>query len=277
MTTKLRTIGSGMDHPEGVAYSDTHGLFCGGEDGQIYAVDMETGEHREVANTGGFVLGLAFGPRGRLFACDMGRAAVLSIDVQSGEVEDVTTDRGGALAVPNHLAFATDGTLYVSDSGTWGKDDGRIVAYGPSGNPPTVICAGLAFANGLALDESSEALYIVESSTPGISRISLSNNEVGLQSLVIEMPATVPDGIALCGDGSLVIACYRPDAIFTWHPSRGLSTLVIDGQGLTLSAPTNVTFAAARRDRLIAANLAGHHLTELVDHGLQGTVMGYTT
>jgi len=266
-----------MDHPEGIAYSDTHGLFCGGEAGQIYSVDMETGEHREVANTGGYLLGLAFGPRGQLFACDMERAAVLSIDVRNGDVTDVTTGRDGALTVPNHLAFAVDGTLYVSDSGSWGNDDGRIVAYGPAGDRATVVCGGLAFANGLALDEDNETLYVVESSTPGICRISLNPKNVGLTSRAIDMPITVPDGIALCGDGSLVIACYRPDAILTWHPSRGLSTLVTDPQGQALSAPTNVAFAGARRDRLIVANLAGHHLTELVDHGLQGTVMEYTT
>ncbi len=275
MTATLRTIGSGMDHPEGVAYSDRHGLYCGGEAGQIYSVDLETGAHREVAHTGGFVLGVAFGPESRLFVCDSARSAVLSISVNDGDVSDFSTGKGVTLAVPNYLAFATDGTLYVSDSGAWGQDDGRVVVFSAS-EGARVLHSGLGFANGVALSADRKYLYVIESSNPRVGRISLAA-EGGAYSVLFEMPGMVPDGIAVCDDGTLVVACYRPDTVFLWSEADGVQTLSSDPLGLTLAAPTNVAFAGSNRDRLISANLAGYHLTEIVDSGRRGVTLPFTT
>jgi gluconolactonase len=277
MTLTLRPFASGMDHPEGLAYSDVHGLVCGGEAGQIYAVDLESGAYREVANTGGFVLGLAFGPEGKLYVCDMVRNAVLRIDVETGEVADMSSNRGVKLSVPNHLVFAPDGNLYVSDSGTWGSDDGRVIAFAPNDGPAAVIHDGLAFANGLALDAPSEVLYVVESRAPGVGQLALTGPRSGEYTRIIDMPGTVPDGLAVCTDGSLVISCYRPDAVYSWSTTHGLTDLAADPLGLSLSAPTNVAFVGADRDRLVTANLAGRHLTEIVKSGRQGMLMRHTT
>jgi gluconolactonase len=273
----LRKFGSGLDHPEGVAYSETHGLFCGGEAGQIYSLDLDSGDVRVVANTGGFLLGLAFGPAGKLFACDMGRSAVLRIDVATGEVEDISSGGGVQLTSPNHLAFGRDGTLYISDSGEWGKDDGRLVAFSPPEGPAHVVADGLAFPNGLALDATGESLYVVESSAPGVSQFAVTKSKLGTSSRLIDMPATVPDGLAVCHDGSLVISCYRPDAVYSWSLGHGLSVIASDWTGLVLSAPTNIVFAGKNRDHLITANLAGYHLTEIADSGLRGLIMEFTS
>ncbi len=276
MSVGFRTVGGGFDHPEGVAFSDQHGLFCGGEAGQIYSVDLETGESRVVADTGGFILGLAFGPEGMLFACDSGRAAVLQIDVTTGEVQDFSEGRNAILSVPNYLAFSSSGTLYVSDSGSWGKNDGRVLAFPPGGADAQVVADGLAFANGLAVGVSGADLLVVESSTPAVTRVSIADSDYGHKSRVIEMPGTVPDGVAVCRDGGLVIACYRPDSVFSWSTDNGLSVLAQDPTGLTLAAPTNVVFAGPNRDRLVTANLAGYHLTEVTGAGLTGAVLAYT-
>lgn len=276
MSVDFRTVGGGFDHPEGVAFSDDHGLFCGGEAGQIYSVDLETGESRIVADTGGFILGLAFGPEGKLFACDMGRSSVLQIDVTTGDVEDFSGSRSADVSVPNYLAFTKMGDLYVSDSGSWGADDGRVLLFPAEGGDARVVASGLAYANGLAVSVGGTELYVVESSTPAVTRVSIDDSDYGNRSRIVEMPGTVPDGVAVCRDGSLVIACYRPDAVYSWSPGAGLSILAEDPTGLTMSAPTNVAFAGRDRNRLVTANLAGYHLTELTGSGLQGVVMEYT-
>lgn len=276
MSVDFRRVGGGFDHPEGVAYSDQHGLFCGGEAGQIYSVNLETGESRVVANTGGFILGLAFGPDGMLFACDSGKAAVLQIDVATGDIHNFSDERNANLSVPNFLAFSSSGTLYVSDSGSWGQNDGRVLAFPPGADDAHVVADGLAFANGLAVGVGGAELFVVESSTPAVTRVSIADGDYGHRSRVIEMPGTVPDGVAVCRDGSLVIACYRPDLIFSWSPGAGLAVLAHDPTGLTMAAPTNVAFVGPARDRLVAANLAGYHLTEVTGAGLSGTVLEYT-
>lgn len=274
MTVGMRMVGSGLDHPEGVAWSSSHGLVAGGEAGQVYRVDLATGAHTQVADTGGYVLGLAFGPDGRLYACDMGRRAVLAIDLASGTVEDVSTGRGPELRVPNHLAFTEDGDLFVSDSGEWGASTGRILRYAAGFTEGAVVSESAnRYPNGLALD--GEWLYVVETAGPAIVRLPISRGGLGEPELVVEMERTVPDGIALTTDGSLLVACFRPDAVFRWDVGSGLRLLVEDWRGMALSAPTNLVFAAG--DRLVTANLAGGHLTEIQDSGLAGRPLPFST
>ncbi|CAN5580539.1 hypothetical protein BH10ACT7_BH10ACT7_09570 [soil metagenome] len=274
--SRLVAIGGGLDHPEGVAYSDSLGLFAGGEAGQIYRIDPDSGAHEIIAETGGYVLGMAFGPDGRLYACDMGRSAVLAIDTSTGAVEDVTSGRGPTLAVPNHLVFANDGSLFVSDSGSWPGPAGRVVRYAPDGEGRVVDESAGGFTNGLAIDPTGEWLYVVETSVPAISRLRIVGEELHGAERVVEMARTVPDGIAFAADGTLVISCYRPDAVYTFTEASGLQVLAEDWTGLVLSAPTNVVFAGPARDRLITANLANQHLVEVLDTGLVGAPLEFT-
>ena len=58
-----------LDHPEGVVWSPDGVLYAGGEAGQIYEVTL-AGEAREVATTGGSLLGLTLDGDGRIYACD---------------------------------------------------------------------------------------------------------------------------------------------------------------------------------------------------------------
>src|SRR3954465_12114921 len=116
----------GLDHPEGVAWDPAaHVLWAGGEDGQLYRVDVEARTWHVAARAPGFVLGLAVDGRGRVFACCQGAGSLCVLD--EGAVQ---TLRDG-FVFPNYPAFAPDGTLFVSDSGHWGSDDGRVYRLDP--------------------------------------------------------------------------------------------------------------------------------------------------
>ena len=54
----------GLDHPEGIAVTPDGLIFVGGEAGQIYRIDDDD-TATEVANTGGFILGIAADAAGR--------------------------------------------------------------------------------------------------------------------------------------------------------------------------------------------------------------------
>ena len=56
-TERLSHFVEGIDHAEGLCVSATGEVYCGGEAGQLYRVT--DGEAKEVANTGGFVAGIA--------------------------------------------------------------------------------------------------------------------------------------------------------------------------------------------------------------------------
>src|SRR5919106_5496927 len=127
---RARVLVDGLDHPEGVAYDPAAGvLWAGGEGGQLYRVAGSGCE--EVARAPGFVLGLAVDGHDRLAVCASSDGSLCGYD--GGEVHRIATRMG----FPNWPAFAPDGTLFVSDSGSWGADDGRIVRIDPDGTVET--------------------------------------------------------------------------------------------------------------------------------------------
>lgn len=264
---RARVLVEGLDHPEGVAWDPDAGvLWAGGEAGQLYRVDPAAGTAEEVARAPGFVLGVAVDGRGRLAVCASEDGSVCVLE--DGAVRRVLTHAGREpLVLPNVPAFAPDGTLYVSASGIWGRDDGRVVRLDPDGTAETLTRVPCAFTNGLAVSPDGRWLWIAESRIPRLRRADLRDG--GAPELVRELPGTVPDGLALCADGGLLISCYRPDRILRLDAAGELSVVAEDPQGTLLSAPTNVCFTGAGLDRVVSANLGRWHLTEL-DLGLAG-------
>src|SRR5437764_1427040 len=55
----LTVVVDGLDHPEGVATGPHGELYAGGELGQVYRIDRGAGSFEQVADCGGFLLGLA--------------------------------------------------------------------------------------------------------------------------------------------------------------------------------------------------------------------------
>ena len=69
----------GLDHPEGVAWGPDGYVYAGGEAGQIYRINLDDGHFTEIANTGGFVLGLCLDGAGNIYACDHVKHCVFRI------------------------------------------------------------------------------------------------------------------------------------------------------------------------------------------------------
>lgn len=257
---KLEAFAEGLDHSEGVAITPDGSIYVGGEAGQIYRI--ENGEPKEVANTGGFVLGLASDGDGLLYACEMERQAVVRIDPGSGEVEEFSKGaEHRSMRVPNWLCFDRKANLYVSDSGDWQKADGLIWVIRPGRRAEVFTEASADFPNGMAVSPDDSTLYVVESTPGRIVRIPIAGDgSAGKRELLCELGYVVPDGVALADDGSLVVACYRPDAILRWSESDGLEVLASDPQGTAIAGPTNVAFPPDDPDLLICPNLAGWHM-----------------
>lgn len=255
----MRPLAEGLDHPEGVAYDPDAGVvWAGGEAGQLYRVDPASGAWTEAARAPGFVLGLAVDGRGRLAVCVSSDGSLCAFD--GGTVTRVL--RG--LTQPNYPAFGPDGTLYVSDSGTWGQDDGSLVRLGADGEAAVLSRDVPCFTNGLAVSEDGRWLWVVESYEPRLSRIDLRGD--GRAELVRRFDGTVLDGLALTTDGGMLVSCYRPDRIYHLDRDGNARVLVEDPQGTLLAAPTNVCFAG---ETLVSANLGRWHLTA-IDTGLRG-------
>jgi len=266
-------IAAPLDHPEGVARGPDGTLWAGGEAGQVYRLDPEAGSAAEVANTGGFVLGIAHDAAGRLYLCDAGRRAILRVDPGSGDVS-VWCDSagGGPLETPNHLAFAADGALYFSDSGTESLEvrNGRMIRVPPGGGDGEVLDLGtLHYTNGTCVTADG-AVHFLETLTPRLSTIAGGRAEV-----IAELPGTTPDGLAACADGGFLVSCYYPFHLLYVPPGGGSPEVVLDDPtGIHMPTPTNVAFYGEGLRRVAIASLGGQAVTG-IDLGVAGAPVNY--
>ena len=251
-----------LDHPECVAVAGDGSVWCGGERGQIYRIEPETGAIEEVASTGGFCLGIAFDARGDLFACDLKHAAVFRLTTATGELERFADGAGGRrLRTPNALAFDADGRLYVSDSLAQGEPGPGLYRFEPDGSGELWHAEPLHFANGLALAADGTALYVAETFAHAVVRIAIGpDGRAGARDVVARLPGVLPDGLALDAAGRVYVACYEPSQILRIEPDGGVGEVLRDATAHLLCHPTNVAF---RGTELIAANLGRWHLTAI--------------
>ena len=142
---RVETLVDDLDHPEGVCWDPVaRCLYAGGEDGQLYRVELDGRRAEEVARAPGPVLGVAVDGRGRVVLC----CAKAGVHVWDGSaMRELLTDLTNA----NFPAFGPDGTLYVSDSGRWAENGGCVRAVPATGPVSTVTSDCPRFTNGLAV------------------------------------------------------------------------------------------------------------------------------
>jgi gluconolactonase len=270
----LQTLASGIDHPEGICISPDGTLYVGGEAGQIYQLEAD-GTATQMVTTGGFVLGLAADGDGRIYACDAKRRAVLRWTPSTGALDVISAGTANRQFAPNWGAFGPDGTYYVSDSGQWKQRDGAIFVV-RSGITSLWTDASVDFPNGLAVSPDGRELWVLESTPGELVRFMIQDDgTAGPREPLAELPGLVPDGIAFAADGSVVIACYRPDVVVRWRADLGIEVLAEDPEGTALSAPTNCVFHGPGLAQLAVANLGRWHVTNLRIDGLVGVPLFY--
>lgn len=257
---RFATFIDGLDHPEGVTWGPDGHLYAGGEAGQIYKITL-AGELSELATTGGFILGLCLDAEANVYACDQQQRAVMRIS-QDGAVDTYssgTIER--PLRVPNYSVFDAQGNLYVSDSGSWRKDNGCLFRIRPGGVAEVVSTTLSAFPNGLALAPDGRTLFVVLSTRAAVVAVNLRiDGTVGSPEIVAELPGTVPDGLAFDAVGGLYISCYAPSRVYRLAPGGRLELVVDDPECTRVATPTNLTFAGPERRTLVLASLSRWHL-----------------
>ena len=271
----LKVLVSGLDHPEGVAYAPDGHVYASGEAGQVYRVDLTNQSFRQFATTGGFGLGIAVDAHSNLYICDMGVKAVVKVMPDGSTAPYSTGTSDEPLTVPNYPVFDAAGRLYVSNSGGWGQQNGLIYRVQPGGETEIWSRAAVGYTNGMALSPDQRFLYVVESIPALISRIAIrADGSAGDREVVVELPNTVPDGIAFDANSNLYIACYAPDRIYRYTAQGALETLLDDWARISLNAPTNLAFAGPGLNTLVIASLGGYSLATIVV-GVPGLPLHY--
>ena len=266
-------IGGGLDHPEGIAAGKDGEAYAGGEDGQVYKIDTKTRTFSEIANTGAFVGALAQDGNGNIYCCCGPDIVKVT---PTGQTSSYQNSNSSILELANYPVFDQNGNLYVSDSGGWKKDDGKIVKISKDGKIDVWSEEISSFPNGMALHPNREYLYVIASlNPPRVERIKITEDgTAGKAEKVIDLPDTVPDGLAWDEDGNLYISCYIPSKIYKLDTKGNLELLVEDSEHTMLASPTNIAFCGNNRDILLSANLGRGHITEIMT-GVVGSKLEY--
>lgn len=258
---QMTVFAEGLDHPEGLAFDDEGSLWAGGESGQIYRIHDGTTE--QVANVGGFCLGLTFSPTQDIYVCNLGLHALQRVD-RGGRVLQ-TIDRVGdrRLRTPNFSVFDQEGNLYFSDSGEWNAADGCVYRLRKNG-VAEYFAGPFAFANGMALSASGDALFVVESQRDCVTRLPIRSDGVaGVPEVYAAGLARVPDGVVFDAAQNLYVTCYATDCIYRVRPDGAVELFAYDPEGTLLARPTNGAFGGTDGKDLFVANLGRWHITRI--------------
>jgi gluconolactonase len=272
MLHKTTIFADGLDHPECVVYHPDGTLWAGGEAGQIYRISSDGKKIEEVANTKGFILGLAFSPGGNwLLICDSAQKCLWRLDLKSFNLTKLT-DGGGLhrFNIPNCACFDNQGNIYVSESGAFREVKGKILKFDLNGKGKVWSDGPFNFANGVAIDKEEKFVYVVCSFMPGVERVLINpDGSAGKREVFATMPQSVPGGLAFDAAGNLYVSCYAPNRIFKVAPDRTITTLIDDWEAYTLSGPTNIAFGGLNFEQLFVANMSRRHIAR-IDIGVKG-------
>ena len=256
----------GLDHPECIAVHPDGSVWAGGEAGQVYRVSADGSEIKEVVNTGGFNLGLAFSPdMSWLAICDLKNHCVWKLDLQSMSLIKFAVGAEGVLFnIPNYPCFSKDGHLWVSESGAFRQITGKLFRFDKEGNGVIWHDGPFNFANGLALSAKEDWLYVACTWLPGVERISINaDGSAGVREIYCTLPQSCPDGLAFDAEGNLYVGCYAPNCIYKVTADKEVSLLIDDWEAHTLSNPTNLAFGGKDFNELYTANLGRWHISKI--------------
>jgi sugar lactone lactonase YvrE len=204
--------------PDGLIYLATH-------DGEILRIEPD-GAVTSFAQTQGRPLGLEFAANGTLYVADA-YIGLLAVD-RMGQVTLLsdTVEDGSPILYADDVDIAADGAVYFSDASTrFGAAEnggtlpasvldlvehsanGRILKYDPATGKTQVFADGLNFANGVAVNEQSDAVYVVET---GVYRIWRFPMDGGAGQVVLDNLPGFPDNINNAPDGTFWVGLVSP-------------------------------------------------------------------
>jgi gluconolactonase len=271
---QFSTLADGLDHPEGVAWGADGNWYAGGEAGQVYRI-TPNGDCAEIGSTGGFCLGLALDADHNIYVCDLGDNNVKKVSPDGAVAVYSEGSPERKFVAPNYPVFTSSGDLYVSSSGGFKEKNGCVFMIRPGGD--TIIASTEIdhFPNGMALSPDGTELYIVLSTLPGIVKAAIQpDGTLGSTQTVVELPKTVPDGIAFDAEGNLYITCYAPNRVYRFGTDGNLVMLAEDWESVVLSAPTNIAFGGADMKFAIFGCLGRWHLS-MIEMPIAGKILHY--
>jgi len=271
---QVEIVQTGLDHPECINFGPDGRLYAGGFAGQVYVMAPPKFELIQLANTGGFVGGVAIDAYHNVYVCNATKRCIYRVDQKGIVTVYCDTAPDGALMAPNYGSFDVSGSYYFSDSGDYWKPTGRLIRVTKEKKVESLIGSNWHYSNGLAISPKDGSIFMIESTAADILRIPIGRDGMaGKPEIYAQLQGTVPDGLAFAASGNLYCSCYYPNRIYVIYPDQNVELLIEDSTGEILNQPTNVAFEPGTT-RLFHANLGGAHVGAF-DVGEKGMPLFY--
>ena len=185
--------------PEHVVVGRDGKLYAAVLGGNILRMNLDGSSQEVYASTGGRVLGFDFDAGGRLIAADAVKGLLAigpdrKVSVLADQVD------GDPIRYADAVVVARDGKIYFSDASgrfapaRWGtyeaavldiveqRATGRILEHDPASGRTRVLVKGLSFANGVALSQDEQHLFVAETGRYRIWKVAVAAQALDVSS-----------------------------------------------------------------------------------------------
>ncbi|MEZ6091139.1 MAG: alpha/beta hydrolase-fold protein [Pirellulaceae bacterium] len=238
---------------------DSEGTFyvCDMKAPAIYRID-DNGQRTVIAKEA--VSGMKLAPDGLFYACQGAKKRVISVHPMSGEIKVIAED-----VVPNDLAIADDGTIYITQT-----RQQEVTRIDPKTGATTTVDSGIERPNGIAISDHGGTLAVSDHGGP-FSWLFRINADGSLDAKMPTMPMRLPideKGEFKFNQPPPYVAASRGDGMAVdrrgrYYVTSALGVQVFDPTGRpcgVLPAPdpsqplTSCTLAGSQRDWLYITN-----------------------
>jgi len=231
----LKMISLGDEEgPEHIVLAKDGKLYTTVLSGNILRMNPD-GSAREVfVNTGGRVLGFDFDAAGNLIAADSIKG-LLSVSPEKQITVLTDTVDTDPIRYADGVVVAPNGKIYLTDASTrfapaaWGgtfessvldileqSSTGRVLEYDPITRATRLVAKGLSFANGVALSQDAQTLFVNETGKYRVWKISVKADrlDIGraspLASVLLDNLPGYPDNLMRGLDGKIWLGLAKP-------------------------------------------------------------------
>lgn len=220
--------------PEHVALGKDGRLYTTVASGRILRMNADGSGLEVFAEPGGRILGFDFDAAGNLIGADAMRGLV-SIGPDRKLTVLADSVQGTPIRYADAVAVARSGKIYFSDASTrfgakdWGGTfeasvydileqaaTGRILEYDPATRATRVVARGLAFANGVALSQDEQWLFVAETGKYRIWKIATAASDLPVQpghahsQVLLDALPGFPDNLMRGQDGRIWAGFAKP-------------------------------------------------------------------
>jgi YD repeat-containing protein len=230
---KIISIGTEIG-PEHIAIGKDAKLYATVASGDILRMNPDGSAQEVFVNTGGRVLGFDFDASGNLIAADANKGL---LSISPDRKITVLTDKinGDPIRYADAVVVAKSGRIYFSDASArfapkdWGgtfeasvldileqSSTGRILEYDPANKTTRILAKGFSFANGVALSQDEQTLFVNETGKYRVWKISVNAKDLDVSipndqaKVFFDNLPGYPDNLMRGLDGKIWLGLVKP-------------------------------------------------------------------